>query len=745
MKKLYILITLFLFSSMVFGQHLKLPEKCGPYGAETIKSTTPQEKSFKGEGDVFYLQTFDFADSDSPVGWSMPDGWTQNDYTDFGHQWVWRAGEDSINGWFTFEKGHAYSETPEDGFWVFPIDEYNYRDGVRTLNDCDADFQMAPIDCSGRPSVVFRMNQHFRYCCSSSGTVSMFVSNDQGVHWAEYSMKFGAIVNSFGPRNNVEVNISEVAAGMPDVWLKFVFSGHRHYFWAIDDLSLAEGYTNELQLEDSWQYFQDNDNTEDDGFIYMAPLSQLGPEGFGNYTFRGAFLNFGMEDAYTANLNVEVFKNGTSVYNETSESTDVWPIDRDTFLVETPFVPDEIGDYKIVMTAQMEQEDGVPSNNTYIDTFYVTDSVYSVADWEYEEHSSTASWGNNDGDYIGTVYDISTATEVNSMSVLISQRQRNPAASTQPGMGFQYWLWWLDEESQEYIDFLSSEYMEVSEEMIDTWVTLPFEKDGESEFLTPGEYIASIQTFHGGGEGADNNFFRFTVGSDRSHKSSSQAGKRRAVNGEDWSQLLQDPMIRLNINNQEGPGEVPVVFNVDMTLPIADGIFTPGTDFVDVAGTVNAWEGSDHMTDDDGDGIYTLAVEGIVPFSTIEYKYRINANWDTSEFPSGGPNRVYRTSYWNNLDDVYNDGLSTVGVETIALEREIKVYPNPNSGVFTLNINNPSGEKMKIVITNIQGQVVMEKELVSTLIHNEQIDLRSFSRGLYFLKVDNQVSKILVK
>ena len=57
------------------------------------------------------------------------------------------------------------------------------------------------------------------------------------------------------------------------------------------------------------------------------------------------------------------------------------------------------------------------------------------------------------------------------MSVFITQRQRNPAASTQPGMGFQYWLWWYDDESQTYIDFLSSEFMEVTEEMIDAVYT----------------------------------------------------------------------------------------------------------------------------------------------------------------------------------------------------------------------------------------------------------------------------------
>lgn len=745
MKKSTLIVIISMLCSMTFGQHLKLPENPSGYGAETMTKTIPPGKYLKTEGEVFYTQTFDFADSESPLGWSMPEGWTQHDYTDLGHTWQWRAGTDSINGWFTFEKGHIYSETPEDGFWVFPIDEFNYQDGVRTLDDCDTDFQMAPIDCSDKSSVIFRMNQHFRYCCGSSNVLSMFVSNDLGVHWAEYSMKFGSVGNSFGPRNHVEVNISEVAAGMSDVWIKFVFQNSVHYFWAIDDISLSEGYVNELQLEDSWQYFSDNDENDDDGFIYMIPFSQIGTEGFGAYTFKSAMLNFGSEDAYSSNLNVEIFKNGSSVYNETSDSRDIWAIDRDTFNVEVPYMPDGIGDYKIVMTAQMEQEDGVPDNNIFEDTFYITDSIYSVGDWMNEEHSSTAGWTNSDGDQVGVLYQLAHETEINSISVFITQRQKNPAASTQPGMGFQYLLWTWNEDIQNYIEILNAEYMEVTEEMINAWVTIPVEKDGESEFLIPGEYIATIQTYHGGGAEANNNEYRFTVGADYSHKYHPQASAYLS-NGEDtWYQLDNLPMIRMNINNQDAPAFSDVMFNVDMNIPISDGSFDPVADFVDVAGSFNGWSGSEHLTDPDGNGVFSLTVSGITTFSVIEYKYRINGNWDTSEFPGGGPNRVYRSTYWNDLDDIYNDGLSTVGIDDRLLETGISIYPNPSNGEFTLHINNPSGQNMNVIISNIQGQIVLEAALGSILSHTMQIDLTQFPRGLYFLKAGSDVRKIIVK
>lgn len=745
MKKITLIILMVMCGSIVFGQRFEVPKKINGYGAETMTATIPPGKYLKTEGEVFYTQTFDFADPDSPRGWSMPDGWTQTDFRDMGHIWQWRAGTDSIKGWFTFEKGHIYSETPEDGFWVFPIDEYNYQDGLRTYEDGDAEFQMAPLDCSDRPSVIFSMNQHFRHCCSGSAVVSMFVSNDQGVHWAEYDMRFGSRVNSFGPRNNVEVNISEVAAGMSDVWIKFVWQGSRFYFWAIDDITLSEGYPNELQLENTWQYFNDNDENDDDGFIFMTPLSQIGNEGFGSYTFKAAMLNFGSEDAYSANLGVEVWKNGSQVYNETTDTRDIWAIARDTFFVETPFMPDGIGDYKITMTAQMEQEDGVPENNIFEDTFYITDSIYSVGDWMNEEHASTASNDNNDGDQVGVVYQIDQATEVNSISVFITQRQKNPAASTQPGMGFQYILWQYLEEVENYVEVITSEYMEVSEEMINSWLTLSLEKDGESEFLAPGEYIATIQTYHGGGELADNNVYRFTVGADYSHNYHPQAAAYLNYGSDTWYQLSNLPMIRLNINNQDGPESVDVTFNVDMNLPISNGAFNPGSDFADVAGSFNGWTGSAHMTDADGDGIYSLTIEGVSPFSVIEYKYRINGNWDTSEFPSGGPNRVYRASYWNNLNDIYNDGESTVGIDIQAAISRISVYPNPNSGMFTIDIQQTSVQDVSVSISNIQGQIVYEEYLKSVSTHTMKLDLSSYSKGLYFLKIGKEVRKIIIQ
>lgn len=103
----------------------------------------------------------------------------------------------------------------------------------------------------------------------------------------------------------------------------------------------------------------------------------------------------------------------------------------------------------------------------------------------------------------------------------------------------------------------------------------------------------------------------------------------------------------------EVPG-IDVTFNVDMS-DLSSAEFNPaGGDFVDIGGSWNGYTGSEHMTDTDGDGIYTLTVGGMFT-GVVEYKYRINGNWESAEFPNGD-NRTYTVVDGDNVvNDVWND------------------------------------------------------------------------------------------
>ena len=85
----------------------------------------------------------------------------------------------------------------------------------------------------------------------------------------------------------------------------------------------------------------------------------------------------------------------------------------------------------------------------------------------------------------------------------------------------------------------------------------------------------------------------------------------------------------------------PATFEVDMNAEISAGNFDPSSDYLDVAGTFNNWEAHCVLSDREWTepGIYTanILVDKLIPY--IEFKFRINGDWATSEFPLGGPNR----------------------------------------------------------------------------------------------------------
>jgi hypothetical protein len=106
-----------------------------------------------------------------------------------------------------------------------------------------------------------------------------------------------------------------------------------------------------------------------------------------------------------------------------------------------------------------------------------------------------------------------------------------------------------------------------------------------------------------------------------------------------------------------------VTFKVNMAYQIKTGGFDPVSDYVDIAGSFNGWNGENHhLTDADADSVWEITLDSLMaPGDKIEFKFRINGNWDTSEFPGGGPNREYIVQdgsqiysvWWNDFDPYF--------------------------------------------------------------------------------------------
>ncbi len=512
----------------------------------------------------------------------------------------------------------------------------------------------------------------------------------------------------------------------------------------IDDLMLAEAYENELVLEDYWADINMGFD-ERAGYINYLPKSQIGmesesPEGgnIGDYEFTGAMLNNGMADQYDLKLQMTILKNGEQVFQEESDASELWSLDRDTLIANTPFLADDYGDYKIKFDAISENAEERPFNNTKELMFSVTDSLYHRADFTDESGVNTGGWveGGSAGDMIGVWYDIIEPVEIKSITGKIRR------VDDEEFPEFQYVL--LKNIPDEGItEWLLTEIVPADSTMEGTWVTLDIEKDGETEFLEPGEYITAIRFW--GDDGTEEGSNGVSVGWDKDNLQASYTyfyGFRNDV----WFNPDKMALIGMVLNEHDGPSSAAVTFNVDMNTHIANGDFSPGADFVDVAGSFNDWAGSDAFTDEDGDGIYTMMYAEMLVGEKLQYKYRINGNDATAELVDDDP-RTYTVRYWNVLDDIFNRGVTT-GVDNIVALEKFEVYPNPNSGQFTVSITSSNSTDVNIKLYNLQGKAVYTKELKGVYNHKEKID-QVLVKGLYFLTLETnagvKTQKVIVK
>ncbi|MFA6125708.1 MAG: T9SS type A sorting domain-containing protein [Bacteroidales bacterium] len=740
--KRFTLVLLFLGTMVTsFGQVLQNCQEV-PFWEKSPDTQSVLPIASKGGGDIIWQTSFNWADPSDPRGWSLPDGWIVQDNSDYGNLWIWR--NDTLKGLNTVQPAPSFFVTGGDGFIAVPMAEYNRRDGVTTAIVSDTYIQTPPINCSSVSSVVVKFSQYFRLCCNNYN-LEMLVTIDGGTHWATFDVRHGIMGNTYTPDRfqNVEINITEVAAGMSNVQIRFYMHGMAYYFWMIDDLSLSEAYDNDLVLEDYWIGWDEGDGSTA-GHINYWPLSQMGMPGsttgtIGQYHFWGALQNNGNYDQENANLKVEILKNGASIVTDNSPSMPIWSLQRDTLNVVNPWLATDYGDYRIIYTAVSDNSEEVPKNNTVTLPFTVNDTLAHRADFTAESSANTVGWtgGSNAGDMVGVKYDIHADCEINSITAYLTS-----FVATQSPQ-FQFVL--MKEIDGSLEEWLTSATVDMDSSYSYKWVTLPLVKDGEHEFLSPGKYATFVRMWSVDPTDPTNGNNGLSVGWDMTTKQSNTIVYLSV--GGTWYEPKKLNMIGFNIKASGGPTQAPVTFNVDLNKHIQNGEFHPGTDKVDVFGVSSTWNGTADMTDPEGDGIYTVTVDGMSIGKIIEYKYRINGLEEAYAF-SGGPYRKYTVRYWNILNNTYNNGVTT-GLITKALTASINIFPNPANGRFTVSITNIEATDMTLELINTSGQVVYRNEVKAAYSNNAEISTSQFDKGVYYLKVKQdqkvKVEKVIIQ
>ena len=80
---------------------------------------------------------------------------------------------------------------------------------------------------------------------------------------------------------------------------------------------------------------------------------------------------------------------------------------------------------------------------------------------------------------------------------------------------------------------------------------------------------------------------------------------------------------------------------------------------------------------------------------------------------------------------------------------EIKLYPNPNDGKFTLSMNKQMASKASYVIYDVTGKLIQSKQLDDKEMHSDiEIDISNFPSGIYMVNItlgNQEFSKKIIK
>jgi|GEM_PF-30879 glycosidase len=190
---------------------------------------------------------------------------------------------------------------------------------------------------------------------------------------------------------------------------------------------------------------------------------------------------------------------------------------------------------------------------------------------------------------------------------------------------------------------------------------------------------------------------------------------------------------------------------VDMNDLIENEGFDPDSESVILISGENAMGAEEQaLNDEDGDGIYTLALAGITIGSSIEFKFGINeVENGREEFPDNDKLRTYRLKEGENqVLNTYNQLTSTITAVDKEYKNEfkLKVYPNPAQTHINIAIDDSEFSHAAYKIIDMKGLVKSSGKLDN---NQYQISINDLTSGLYFIQVttDKQIitKRIIIK
>ena len=127
----------------------------------------------------------------------------------------------------------------------------------------------------------------------------------------------------------------------------------------------------------------------------------------------------------------------------------------------------------------------------------------------------------------------------------------------------------------------------------------------------------------------------------------------------------------------------------------------------------------------------------------------------TSFFPEKLMNKGYRVEgircFWQDGELIYQNGDQDcdeiyeqhhLGVDEIDNENGFVIYPNPSNDVIFVKTCRSASLQSEYRVTNLMGQTIIIGEITS---ENQMIDVSSLTKGIYFITINNESQKFVIK
>ncbi len=459
MKKIYLCTLSLVAFSAVNGQ---IEKNYQSFKMNTIGEKVPQTIYSESKA-VFF--TNDFADETMWVTANNPLGTPPHTSGD----WVVTSGVVTLP---TAALNPAGFATAANGFAWINSDMNNGGDGE--TQNADIRFN-SNIDCSTHPTVNMKFKHITRHFAE---TYFVIVSGDGGVTWTEFQVNQAQAqnTNSANP-GSIQVNITSVAGGQPDVRIGFRYKGSFDWFWAVDDVELLDLEANDVSLN---SIFWGTEGPWGARLPYFkTPLDQVA-----DVRFSAVAKNNGSVDqtvTFNGAIPSPVFAGASAPF--------LLPVAAsDTLDLTIPFSPAAIANFAFT-GGVTNGVDANPSDNT------LPVINFGVTQYDYSRTGTTATSGlfNQGNKYVmGNVYDIFQANDATGVRAFI-------AATSVEGQLFSYKI--HETETADFATIAETQLHELTAGELGTFVTIAFDSPVPVEANKT--YLVTVSTPGSGGVGND--------------------------------------------------------------------------------------------------------------------------------------------------------------------------------------------------------------------------------------------------